>query len=654
MKIQVKLIGVLIGFLLLGCHDDAGSPVGPDTGPVPTTLVQCYEPVRMDHGFELNIGPGEPHKVLDLEGMGTPSPGAKFWSLAYWFVSTDQHVADEECPARMAFFDAESVLFGMLTDAYAPQEDVSPHLWNATVLTANALMHDYGRDLDMAISLGDAADNGSNAEMTWFSKILDGPEQGFIRPDTGDLRIVNGRNLGARNLGSQEAYNPYDRPGYPNSNADFPASGLKTPTGEAVTCCGVVGNHDALNMGNFFVDDPRYERSPLNNFLFDGRVWVEGLSPFGYLRGLPTLMINTLDGSGTPPQAFYNMIGGPGMGGILSNPAALGLLMNVLTDGKDAVQDEIDPDFAFSQVIPDPFDPQASDMGVKIKADKSRAFIGMQGLMDLLRAGGHGFWPNEDECNVVFPDGRDPGMGYYTLDATTAQGVGLPLRLIFLNTDETPVTAEGGMSYVQWRWLECQVQRALSDGHLLVVASHHPENGLLAVEGGLDVCPVCFGPEQCEAALSNLFQSIPNVILHLVGHGHINRITPHPHAGNPARGYWEIQTSSTSYWPQQSRIVEIVIHENGVGEIWNTMVDHHPLSPSSDTNKLTEHARFLALNDPQLPMDDQGLPTGGGTPDDRNRVLRFQVPDDVMDRIRDLPASSEITSRDIFPGGTIP
>jgi len=613
--------------------------------------VQCHEPVPTDEGFELILGPGEPHIIRELEGIGEPSNGGGFWSLAYWIVTTDQHVADEESPARMAFFDAASILFGMLTDAYATQEDLSPHLWNATVLTANALMSSYRRDLDMVLSLGDAADNGSQAEMTWFAQILDGPETGFIRPDTGDLNIVDGRNLGARNLGTQEAFNPYNRPGYPNSNADFPASGLKFPTGKAVPCYCMVGNHDALNMGNFFVDDPRYENSPLNNFLFDGKTWVGDLSPFGYLRGLPTLIINTLDGGDTPPQAFYDMMGGPGIGGLLSSPPLMQLLTDALTEGKDSVRAEIDPDFEFHQVVPGLVVSDEAGFGVKITADETRRFIGSQGLMELLRPGGHGFWPNDDTCNSVFPDGKDPGKGYYTLDMITAEGTAMPIRLIFLNTDEMPVTAEGGMSFVQWRWLKCQIQRAWTDKRLVVVASHHPEDGLIAIKGPPGALPVCLGPDSCKNTLETLFQSVPNVIVHLVGHGHINRITPHPHSTDPARGYWEVQTCSTSYWPQQSRVLEIVVHENGTGEIWNTMIDHHPLSPSTDTNTLTELARLLSLNDPQLPLDDQGYPSGGGTPDDRNRSLRFQVPEEVMTVIREIPTSREITSRDVFPGG---
>jgi hypothetical protein len=60
------------------------------------------------------------------------------------------------------------------------------------------------------------------------------------------------------------------------------------------------------------------------------------------------------------------------------------------------------------------------------------------------------------------------------------------------------------------------------------------------------------------------------------------------------------------------------------------------------------------LDDPHIAVDEQGDPSGGGKPDDRNRVLRFAVPAEVMADIQQLPPSEAITSRDVFPGGQLP
>ncbi|GEM_PF-2267277 len=658
MKKLLPFVLVLWCFCWVGCSNEGDSPgTGPSGGErrlqpvVKTTLEQTWVPLPVSGGFALDLGPGEPHKVFPVPGSTGQGQGA-FWSLSYWFVSTDQHVADEESPARLHFFDAQSILFGMLTGAYAPQEDLSPHLWNATILTANGLMQNYDRVFDQLLSLGDGADNGSGIEFKWFFEILEGPDRGFIRPDTGDLNLTDdGRNLGARCFGSQDAFDPYDRPGFPNSNADFPARGLRTPSGGRVPWFTLIGNHDALHMGNFWVDSQKHSTSPLNNFFFDGSVWLGSESPFGYVLGMPTLIINTLEGGPTPPQAFYDMIGGPGIGGLLSKPLSMELVMLALTDGKEAVRAEMDPNFSFDQVEHSPSDADPSEIGVRITPDRDREFQGMQGLMALARPGGHGFLPNNDECNALFPDGVDPEMGYYTLDIKTAQGGEVPIRVIFLNTDESPIAAEGGMSATQYRWLECQLDRAQRDGYLAIVASHHPSTGVAVIEDEDPDSFICIGPGACKTLLVDTLQKVPNVILHLVGHGHVNKITPHPHQTDPSLSYWEVQTSSTSYWPQQSRVVEVVAYENGVGEIWCTMVDHQPLSSSAEVNLLTQLARYVAVNDPQLPLFQNGLPSGGGIPDDRNRVLSFQIPPEVMALIEALAPSLEITSRDVFPNG---
>jgi hypothetical protein len=645
------LLILVVALVLAGCGGETPSPAPPPPEPVPTTLVKTYVPqARPGGGFDLTVGPGEPHEVLDPFGVGESAAAAKFWSLAYWHVSTDQHLVDEECPARATFFEAQSLLDGMLVDAYGPHEDISPQLWNAAVLTADAIMKGYGRDFDLALSLGDSADNGSQIEMEWLLQVADAPPPGFIRPDTGDWRIVNGHDLGERNLGSQEAFDPYNRPGYPNSNADFPAVGFRTREGAPLPWYGVVGNHDTLSTGGFPVDSPNL---PLNDFLFNGEDYVGNRSLFGYLRGVPTLLVNTLEGGPTPPRGYYDLIGGPLIGCLISNPATLNVLMNILTDGEEAMWAEIDPDFNFSQVVPDPYDPKTSRFGVEIKEDPSRRFAGSQGLAELLRSGGHGFDPEEDECAQGPEGGLDPDKGYYTLDAVTAAGLGVPIRMIVLNGSEMTLVGEGGMSSEQFRWLKCELERARREHVLVVVASHQQESGFLTI-GGEDGLPLCSSGEECARALEAFFLGYPNLFLHVTGHTHHNRISAHPDPANPARGYWEVQTTSASWWAQQTRVLEIVVHENGAGEIWSTMLDHAALSSSADTNTLTELARRLVLDDPHISVDAQGYPLGQGKADDRNRVLRFQVPAEIMAEIAQLPPSQVITSRDVFPGGQIP
>ena len=166
----------------------------------------------------------------------------------------------------------------------------------------------------------------------------------------------------------------------------------------------------------------------------------------------------------------------------------------------------------------------------------------------------------------------------------------------------------------------------------------------------------CVGGK-CGDMFVDLLNQYPNVILNLVGHTHYNKIVPRPDdTRGVENGYWEIQTCSTSYWPQQARILEFVVYDSGIAEIWSTMLDHYPLSTSGDTNTLTQLGRRLALTDPQIPIypeSDPPAPWGNGLASDRNRVMRVRIPVDILNEIRDQNPSSLITSRDVFPGGQI-
>ena len=623
-------------FMFVACDNDDD-----DHSPVQTTLTQTWMPIPKDgeSGFNMVIGAGEPHQVRTLSDT-TPEPSGNFWSLGYFLVMTDQHVTDEQSPARSAFFDTKTVFFGMFEAAYRPQEDLATQLVDAAVRTANSLNCDYNRNLDMVVALGDFADNGETAEFDWALQTMNGSVD-EVAPWTGTM---------IRDLGTQQAYDPYERPGYYNSNYAFPVVGLKKCDGSPMVWYSAIGNHDVLNIGNFPVDMPEW---PLNNFFFTADTYKGGLSPFGYLRGLPSLVVNTLDQANVPAQAFYNRLTfqaqpnmADAMGNFLSDPLNMRLLLAVASDGEAAVRADVDPNFNFGQLNAVNPAVTKNQIGVHVEADQARAFLGPKRLFKMLRNEGHGCWATRDACTSVFPGGVDPDEGYYTLDYKTSDGLGIPLRLIFMNTDEKPLSAVGGMSKTQWDWLVCQLERAAMETKLVIVLSHIPEDGVFTIPG------VCLDG-QCEGAFESLFQSYPNVIGHLAGHTHKNQIRTHADAKDPDNGYWEVITCSTQVYPQQTRILEVVVHENGVGELWSTMLDHDDtLGPDPAVNELAAAARNIGVNDPQIGINKEGLPSEPGTPLDRNVVLRFWVPPEYVSVIQSsLTPSSVIQSRDVLPGG---
>ena len=641
MKKVSLLVMISCIFLFVACDSDDNEASG---GRVQTTLTKTYVPVTKEtgKGFDLVIGRGEPHRLRKLYDSA-PEPSGSFWSLAYFLVMTDQHVTDEQHPARSAFFDTTTVFFGMFEAGFRPQEDLSPHLVNASVMTANQLNCDYFRNLDMVLALGDFADNAALSEFTWALDIMNDNPSSIVAPWSGSLE---------RDLGSQQAYDPYRRPDYYNSNAAFPIVGLKRCDLRPTPWYAAIGNHDVLNIGNFPVDMPEW---PLNNFLFTGEDYTGGLSAFGYLRGLPTLVTDTLDQENTPAQAFYNRLTfygdpvlGTLMGILLSTQSFMDVLVKEASEGPTVIQNDINANFSFAQLNAMAPGVTKNEIGVHVLPDSNRQHVHPKSLFQMLRDGGHGFWLNSDQCSSVFPGGVDPDEGYYTLDYTTEAGVGVPIRIIFLNTDEEPLRSLGGMSSTQWDWLECQLDRGLQDQKLVIIASHMHAKDIYQIDG---VCR----PGNCTEVFIELLQSYPNVIAHVAGHTHINDINPQADDKEPENGYWEVITDSTEVWPQQTRILEVVVYENGVGEIWSTMLDHDDtLSQVDAVDQLTALARKLSVNDYQLTLDGSGLPMNAGTLWDRNVVLRFQVPSEIVSSLQaTLTPSSRIQSRDVFPKGAL-
>jgi len=632
---------LLISFCLFSaCSNDSSDQDKNHHGEdiqVLTTLTRNYDPYWTYDGFNYRIGNGEPHKVFTEEAwVPAPGSGERFWSIFYIFHTTDEHLTDEEGPTRLSFMDVYSILNGMLAKGYFLAEDLSPHVLNAMVLTANRVMELFGRDFDMLLSTGDSSDNSSWIEIEWFRDIMDCPN-GIVNPYTGGSP--------ERVLGPQQPYNPYHRSGYPDSNFSFPCKGLKSRTGEPLTWFSLVGNHDVLNLGTFPID---MKGALLNNFFFSGEDYTGAFSPLGYLRGFPTLVQATLSGN-PPPREFYNFFGGPIVGKLAANPVILEKLVILTAGSVEAVLDELNPNFSFNQLIPEPFDPKTDSIGIPIPPDPAREAVGMKGLVDLVSAK-NGFNGNHDQCNVVFSGGQDLKQGYYIIDYISDLGIPFPLRIIALNTQEIPTLAQGSMSQTQYQWFKCELERAQQDNRLVIVTAHHPPERFFMIEG-----EPCIG-KKCGDVFVDLLNQYPNVFLNLVGHTHFNKIVPRrADAKGKENGYWEIQTCSSSYyWPQQGRIIEFVVYESGIAEIWCTMLDHYPISESEDTNILTELSRKLALEDPKIPVypgSNPPMPWGNGKPSDRNRVLRLKIPDSILYKIKEMTPSMVITSRDNFPGG---
>ena len=144
---------------------------------------------------------------------------------------------------------------------------------------------------------------------------------------------------------------------------------------------------------------------------------------------------------------------------------------------------------------------------------------------------------------------------------------------------------------------------AQAAGNLIILTSHYAL-GDLAVEDG--------------TVLGDLLASYPNVILTVAGHSHLNEIRAF---GTPedASGFWEVRTASSTDWPGQGRLVELVDNGDGTLSILTTVFDH-----AAPEGSMAARARTLSLVDYQAGWRKRD---GSGEIEDRNTELVQRLPE---------------------------
>lgn len=135
--------------------------------------------------------------------------------------------------------------------------------------------------------------------------------------------------------------------------------------------------------------------------------------------------------------------------------------------------------------------------------------------------------------------GTNPGRTWYSV--SPVEGV----RLVVLDTARPErviplLPYDGGsLSATQFEFLVSELQMAQANGEWVILASHHPSQ---------DLGPL--GTSTSTDQLRDTLSAFPNLLLHLAGHSHRNRVTVR-------EGYLEIETGSIIDYPQEGRIIEI-------------------------------------------------------------------------------------------------
>jgi|GEM_PF-1644284 hypothetical protein len=223
--------------------------------------------------------------------------------------------------------------------------------------------------------------------------------------------------------------------------------------------------------------------------------------------------------------------------------------------------------------------------------------------------GGHGFSQNNVKAK----------KGDYWLDPVP----GMPIRLIVMDT-----CAKGGAlgEYSKEQldgFLKPALKKAQDQDRLVVLVSHHPSAYIVGRT----------------LQLRNILHDHPNVLIHLVGHHHANKVVGRE-GKTPEAGYWEVQSSSLAEWPLQSRFFEIIDKRDGTVELWLTMVDFDTDYPGG---KLVEAARFFALYETQA--GEAVFHNTAGKPTDRNVILPVTLTSRMRVQLNGIQGRKPVSNR---------
>lgn len=217
-----------------------------------------------------------------------------------------------------------------------------------------------------------------------------------------------------------------------------------------------------------------------------------------------------------------------------------------------------------------------------------------------------------------FPMNADVSLGAnYAYDAVP----GL-LRVLSLDTSDPAGGSDGTVKRATVeRWLVPELDRAVRDGVLVMLASHHATT---AIDNFLGISTSEVDPEAVTAReLEQTVARYPCVIAWLVGHEHKHRVRAIHGADGDHPGYWEVETGAVADWPAQVRAMEVVDNGNGTLSILGTLIDYEARTC------MERRYRRLALLDFQSGWGIESPATG----QDRNVELVIPVPMSALARV---------------------
>lgn len=631
-------------------YSDAPLAVDPDFDPtfaghgdqVVTTLLETLRPrygltrytddagrlrVPVTEIGRLHPQPGEPHRLrdqlaladltadLDLDAL--PARTSIFFGL----VLADPQLVDQDSPAQVAK-NAAQTLGNISLPAYAPHGELGIHINDALIRSADRFQD--VRPFDLVVIAGDHIENTQENELAELHTVLNG---GRVSADSGALD------------------DPH--PG-PDNDAFDPivAAGFRAGTPWIST----IGNHDVNVEGNF----PPGMVEELTDDL-DLRAELDSLAdPLG-------LAFPYASTSDQHPALFPHAI-------------------------RSAFR--VDPDHFNPAMMTSPEELQSLTRG-PTPADPARKTMGPCGFIQktFVAPGtpiGHGFTQhNADSCTGFYTYDPTPGIRIVSLDLGPHEGgsngiLAPPYKNGTLDSDKV-----GDPLADQIAFLDAALADAEADGVAVIVISHQASDALVEQSQLQDLAfllsgfpdlvdlinrysPIPVDPVTPEAFRKRLAAS-PNVIAHIAGHNHRNRVRAIcadgtdraegqgrcPPGPNGETGYWEITTSAGIDLPHEARFVEVVQMTGAsggrLGALYLTMLD-----PRIPAGSFSERARFISTAHAELDGGFGGL----GDLGDRNLFLPFALSESLAAAWSSLgttPITSETALHEPLPAlGPLP
>src|SRR5918992_3710881 len=564
----------------------------------------------------LQAGDPWPRVVRELPGVSAvPGRDIRRVSLAYFGQLTEFQLADEESPARVEFVDQGP------SSAWRPQEPFHPFAIDFSFRQLNtftgASPHAQGDGsravMDFALSTGDQSDNQQRNETVWVRQLIEGgqpldPNSG-VMSDSPACAPVGKAALKTREQQGLLADEPIYTGVADNDDQPFDTTAYYDPDEPA----------------GQWADWPQY------GGLLDRA--QETFTPVGLRRGtepVPTYLTNgnhdgLVQGNEDAIRAFEDI--------------ATGCFKPFVPSGPPASGQDPPPSLLLSAIT-----------GFFVRPDEERRFVNRTELKGIYSAGiqgdDHGFSYVDPQENLnsnfsatYYAWDPKPGLRFVSIDTVSDGGV-------------VESSSNGNIDDPQWQWLEEELDAAEAQGSLVVLFGHHPVRSLTSevpdefavpctvddehghdVNPGCDLDPRLSAPVHLGDELRDLLSAHPNVIAYVAGHTHENKVLAcGSEDGCPAGGnWWEINTSATADWPQETRLIEVMDNGDGTLSLLGSLLDSaaaYALPPATgDASGFTDEqlaalGRAFSYNDPQATH------AAAGEPQDQNVELIVDDPRD--------------------------